>query len=281
MTITAYGSGAYRAAKPSSFVTGRAELSDLERQLATKQRAESYGDLGMDRRTSLDLNAKLSSLDCWLGGIALADVNLKLSTTSVENFAKLTSETVNDTRSNSYVASSTGRSAPQVLAEEKFKQTLDMLNISVNGRFLFSGKTSDVQPTVTYSEMMEGDGAGRAGLRQLISERRQADLGVSGLGRLTTGGAAATATIAEEAPAHGYGFKLAGASSSSAALTPTLTAGPPADIAVTVGSQPAAGDTLRNTQSAVVLENIISQFLFSKAADGPTAPNPAAAGVKK
>lgn len=247
MTITAYGTGAYRAAKPNSFVSNRAELTDLERQLATQQRAESYGDLGMDRRTSLDLNAKVSTLDSWLGGIALADVNLKLSTTAVENFAKLTSETVNDTRSNSYVASSTGRSAPQVLAEEKFKQTLDMLNSSVNGRYLFSGKTSDIQPTVSYSEMIEGDGAGRAGLRQMIDERRQADLGVGGLGRLTTGGAAATATIAEEAPTHSYGFKLAGAASSSAAMTPTYTAGPPADISVTVNSLPTAGDTLRIT----------------------------------
>ena len=33
----------------------------------------------------------------------------------------------------------------------------------------------------------------------------------------------------------------------------------------------AAGDTISNTQSAVVLENLISQFLYSKAADGVTA----------
>ena len=32
-----------------------------------------------------------------------------------------------------------------------------------------------------------------------------------------------------------------------------------------------AGDTISNTQSAVVLENLISQFLYSKAADGVTA----------
>lgn len=32
----------------------------------------------------------------------------------------------------------------------------------------------------------------------------------------------------------------------------------------------AAGDTIASTQSAVVLENLISQFLFSKAADGST-----------
>jgi phospholipid/cholesterol/gamma-HCH transport system substrate-binding protein len=39
----------------------------------------------------------------------------------------------------------------------------------------------------------------------------------------------------------------------------------------------AAGDTISTTQSAVVLENLISQFLFSKAADGkePSAKDPA------
>ncbi len=30
------------------------------------------------------------------------------------------------------------------------------------------------------------------------------------------------------------------------------------------------GDTIKSTQSAVVLENLISQFLYSKAADGPS-----------
>lgn len=37
----------------------------------------------------------------------------------------------------------------------------------------------------------------------------------------------------------------------------------------------AAGDVIKQTQSAVVLENLISQFLFNKAAD--TSPPPAAA----
>jgi phospholipid/cholesterol/gamma-HCH transport system substrate-binding protein len=46
----------------------------------------------------------------------------------------------------------------------------------------------------------------------------------------------------------------------------------------------AAGDTISQTQSAVVLESLISQFLFNKAADaGNGAPAPAApaTGAKK
>jgi phospholipid/cholesterol/gamma-HCH transport system substrate-binding protein len=40
----------------------------------------------------------------------------------------------------------------------------------------------------------------------------------------------------------------------------------------------AAGDTIRQTQSAVVLENLIGQFLFSRAAEAGDAP---ASGAKK
>lgn len=44
----------------------------------------------------------------------------------------------------------------------------------------------------------------------------------------------------------------------------------------------AAGDTITQTQSAVVLENLISQFLFNKAADsGTPGAQPAAGGDKK
>lgn len=245
MTITSYGTGAYRSARPADFSASRAQMDDLLRQLDTGKRSTTYAGLGMDRRVSLDLNGKLSSLDGWLDNIKRADTNLKLASQSVEMFAKLTNETKNDARADSYVPSASGRSAPQVLAEEKFKQALDLLNTDVGGRYLFSGRSADVRPVVDYSLIMDGDGAGRAGLKQLVSERQAADLGLNGLGRLTAGGAGTTATIAEEAGNPEYGFKLAGTSTDSAALVPTYTAGPPADISVNVTGKPEAGDELR------------------------------------
>jgi len=41
------------------------------------------------------------------------------------------------------------------------------------------------------------------------------------------------------------------------------------------------GDVVKQTQSAVVLENLISQFLFSKAAEGPSANGGGSAGGAK
>lgn len=243
MTINAYGTGAYRAASGPSFVGQRAQFDDLQRQLASKEKSTSYGGLGADRTVSLDLNAKLTTLDSWLDGIQLANTNLKLMSNGVGTFGKLVADARNNMTSNSYLPTASGQTAPQILAADKVKQTLDMLNTSVNGRYLFSGKTSDVEPTATFDQIMNGDGAGRAGVRQLIDERRQADLG-SGLGRLTAGGTGANATIAEEATVHPYGFKLAGVTTTGTGLTTALTAGPPANLAVTVAAQPQAGDTL-------------------------------------
>ena len=48
-----------------------------------------------------------------------------------------------------------------------------------------------------------------------------------------------------------------------------------------VGSNIAAGDTITQTQSALVLETLISQFLFSKAADTASSSPPPAAGAAK
>ncbi len=260
MTITSYGTGAYRLARPTDFTTSRAQMDDLLRQLDTGKRATSYAGLGMDRRVSLDLNGKLSTLNGWLENITRAETNLKLASQSVEMFAKLTQETRNDARPDSYVPSASGRSAPQLLAEEKFKQALDLLNTDVGGRFLFSGRSADKRPVLDYSLIMEGDGAGKAGLKQLISERQAADLGLTGLGRLTAAGAGTTATIAEEAGNPNYGFKLAGATSDSGAMAATYTAGPPAGISVDVTGVPEAGDKLRirldlpdGTQEEIVL----------------------------
>src|SRR3954462_543985 len=43
----------------------------------------------------------------------------------------------------------------------------------------------------------------------------------------------------------------------------------------------AAGDVIKSTQSAVVLESLISQFLFNKAADAGSTAAPPPAGTKK
>lgn len=248
MTIRSFSAGGYVASQRSDMFVGmRAELDSLNRQMATGKKETSYGALGTDRRISLDVHGKVSRLDGWLQGIQQADLRVKLMNQSAEGFNKLTQDAKGDVRVASYVLGANGQTTGQILVQDKMQQTIDMLNIDVDGRYLFSGKTTDTKPVETFDMIMNGDGAGRAGVRQLISERQQADMGTLLQGRLTVAGAGTAATIDEEAANPPYGFKIAGATSSTASITSAYTAGPPANLSMNVAANPVAGDTLRVT----------------------------------
>ncbi len=93
---------------------------------------------------------------------------------------------------------------------------------------------------------MNGDGA-RAGLKQVTSERKQADLGANGLGRLVVSAPTATSVQVAEDAVSPFGFKLAGVTTSisSATVTPS---GPPAASTVDLGAtNPNDGDTVKFT----------------------------------
>ncbi len=246
MSIDGFRPGSYRARQTSDqFVSSRAQLDNLQRQLATGKVAESYGGLGIDRRISLDINAKVSVIDGWQSGIERGNLRITMMSQSVERFSKLTQEAKGDIRPGSYVQTASGQTIGQMLSAEKLQQSVDLLNIDIEGRYMFSGRTTDTKPVVSYDLMMNGDGAGRAGIKDMIAERKLADIGVSGLGRLVVAGAGTNVTLDEEATNPAYGFKIAGGVSSTTAITTAFTAGPPANLTASVVGTPNQGDTVR------------------------------------
>jgi flagellin-like hook-associated protein FlgL len=245
--IESFKPGQYAAKQTADrFVSLRAQLDDLQRQMSTGKKSDTVGGLGIDRRVSLDVRGKLASINSWTNTIEQGELRLKVMSQAAERFAKMTLEAKGDFRPNSYMLTSSGQTPGQILATEKFQQSIDALNLDVNGRYLFSGRATDVKPVETFTLMMNGDGTGRAGIKQLISERRQADIG-AGQGRLTVASAGAVATIDEEAANPPYGFKIAGATTTSSALSAVVTAGPPANLSVTVGGVVNPGEELTVT----------------------------------
>jgi flagellin-like hook-associated protein FlgL len=246
MAINSFSAGGYAArVRSDQLVSLRADFDNLQRQLTTGKKASTYGELGIDRRISLDVHAKVSRLDGWLAGIEQADLRIKFQNQSTEAFVKATQDAKSDVRPASYVLTATGKTTGQILVEDKLRQTIDSLNVDIDGRYLFSGRTTDTKPVETFDRILNGDGAGRAGVIQLISERRQADLGTALQGRLAVGGVGTTITLDEEAANPPYGFKIAGAISSTAAITSTYTAGTPASLALNVTGTPVVGDTVK------------------------------------
>jgi flagellar hook-associated protein 3 FlgL len=130
------------------------------------------------------------------------------------------------------------------LARTSLDELLSLLNTQAGDRYLFSGRATDTPAVETMDHILNGNGA-QAGLKQLISERNQADLGASGLGRLTISAPTATSISVDEDAVSPFGFKLASISSN---LTNGVVGGPagaPPSVSIDLtGGNPNDGDTV-------------------------------------
>ncbi len=240
MSVSGIGSGSSRMIQ--SLLTMRAQLDDLQRQLGTGKRADTYAGLGVDRGLSVGLRAHLSAVGDYGDTITTVNVRLDLAQSSLSRLSDISGEiggVINGSTSDD------GRTTAQIAAMNALGEALGLLNTQAGDRYIFSGLASDQPAVASIEEILDGDGA-RAGLKQIIAERNQADLGASGLGRLVVSSPTATAVQVAEDAVSPFGFKLAGISSTIPGATLSGPAGAPAAASVDLGAvNPAAGETVR------------------------------------
>jgi flagellin-like hook-associated protein FlgL len=166
--------------------------------------------------------------------------------TALTQFHSVSQQTKSPILQSQYALDGSTQTQDQTTVKSTLDTLVGMLNTSVDGRFLFSGRAVDQEPVETTDHILNGDGL-KAGLTQVISERKQADLGASGLGRLTVGAPGGSVTsLAEDAGP--FGFKLAGATTTIAGATVSAPAGSPPSMTVDLGpTNPNDGDTVTFT----------------------------------
>lgn len=228
-----------------SLVGMRAQLGDLQRQLATGKRADDYAGIGIDRGLTVGLRSHLSAIAAYGDTITSVDVRLELAQTALTRVADIGRETKAVAAE---MTSVDGRATAQTTAMSGLGEILGLLNTRAGDRYLFSGLSSDKPAVGSLGEILDGDGA-RAGFKQIVAERLQADLGASELGRVAVSSLSPTAVaVSEEAPATVFGFKLAAIASSLTGSTVTGPAGAPPQVSVDLGAtNPNAGDAVRFT----------------------------------
>lgn len=224
----------------SSLVDMRAQFDDLQRQLSTGQKSDTYAGLGVGSGLTVGLNAQLSAIASYDNGIdtAMTRVNLaqQVLTSMTSTAGSVRTALVQANGADSQF------STVQAQAQSALQQLLGVLNTQAGNRYLFSGRATDTPAVASYDAIMNGDGA-RAGLKQLIAERNQADLGADGMGRLAVSSPAA-GTVAVTEDAGPFGFKLASVNSNLTNATVAGPAGSPAALSVAFGGQPNEGDSI-------------------------------------
>jgi hypothetical protein len=223
-----------------SLVDMRAQLADLQRQLGTGKKSETYAGLGIDRGLTLGLRSHLAALTGYNDTISNVNVRLDLGQAALTRM----SEIGRDTKSAIAATSPLSAQIAQQAARSGLGEMLSLLNTQAGDRYIFSGLSTDTAPVESIDHILEGDGA-RAGLKQLINERYQADLGTGGLGRLVVSAPSATSvSVAEDVAGSVFGFKLAAVSTTMTGATVSAPAGSPPVMSVDLGANPNAGETV-------------------------------------
>ncbi len=225
-------------------ITGtRNQLLDLQRQLGTGKIAETYGGLdGTARLTILSMRAETSAINSYQRIIQNVDVQLRIGLQTVERFADMSSFTKTDFFNSTFDLVDGKKTIPQRTAQTSLDEMVALLNSEVNGSFLFGGRDSDGKPVVDVDTMLNGNGP-KAGLNQLVSERRAADLGVDGRGRMAINNTGTTVTLGEELAGLPFGMKFVNVTNSLPAGQVTGPIGSPSVMSVAFGAPlPADGD---------------------------------------
>lgn len=225
----------------------RRQLDDLQRQLGSGKKAATYAGLGLDRGLTVGLRSQLSAISGFQQTITQGGVRLELMQTALQQISTVGQNTKMQILQSQFVLHGDVQTQDQKNARQLLDQMLSLLNTRADERYLFSGRSVDQPPVEAADPIINGDGL-RAGFKQVMDERRRADLGLAGLGRLLVGSGTppvATTVSLDEEDTSPFGFKLAGVVSNLAGSTATGPSGSPASLAVDLGAIPNDGETAR------------------------------------
>lgn len=227
----------------------KAQMADLQNQLTSGKKSTTYSGMGANGGFAIAARAQLSNIAAYTDTMMKINTNIHVANTALQALSDIGTQLQNAALSGSQALNSAGQTAGQQTAVAQFSSVVGILNTQAGDRYVFSGSEIYTQPVASSDLILNGDGAGRAGLKQVISERRQADLGAGGLGRIAISSPTATSVaVAEDVSPSVYGMKLQSVSSSLTGATVTGPAGTPPAISIDLGAaNPADGDTVSFT----------------------------------
>ena len=225
------------------------QLTTLEQQLGSGQKSQTYSGLGSQSGVAVALNAQLAALTSYDDTITTAGTTIGLQQSVLQQIAQTASSVQAATvQQSGFAIDNSGQTTTQESGQSQLAQILTLLNSQDGNGYLFSGSAVNQPSVATVDQILNGNGA-QAGLKQVIAERNQADLGADGLGRLVIPAASGTTvSVSEDAANSPFGLKLASVNSSLTGATVTGPSGSPASISVDLGaSNPSDGDTITFT----------------------------------
>lgn len=222
------------------------QLNNLQVQLASGEKSTTYSGMGTGEGFAIAARAQLANITGYQNTITNVGTTISAANTALQSLATSSENVETAANSGSQTLNSNGQTAGQVTAVSQLSSMLSVLNTQAGNGYIFSGAATNTPSVASADAILNGNGA-QAGLTQVISEREQADLGTTGLGRLTVSSPTTTSvSLAQDSSP--FGMKLSAVSSTLTGATVTGPTGSPAAISVDLGTtNPNPGDQLNIT----------------------------------
>ncbi len=218
------------------------QLATLQSQLTTGTKSTTYAGMGVNEGFAIAARAQLANISAFSDTMSNINTNIGIANTALQSMVDIGTTVLNSANGSSQALNSAGQSIAQQTATSQLSSMLGILNMQAGDRYLFSGSAINT-PSVASADNIINGTTTQAGLKQVISERAQAD-GTSGLGRLVLSSPTPTSVqVAEDVAGSPFGLKLSAVSSTLTGATVTGPAGSPAAVSVDLGAtNPNNGD---------------------------------------
>jgi flagellar hook-associated protein 3 FlgL len=208
------------------------QLSDLSTQLSTGTKSTNYAGMGVDEGFAIAARSQLANISAF--GDTMTNVNTIISAanTALQSLSDTGGQVQSNAAATPQNLTSTGQTIGQQNALSELSSIVGILNTQVGDRYIFSGNAISTPAVASADDILNGTGT-KAGLKQVIAERLQADLGSSEMGRLVLSSPSATSVqVGEDVAGSPFGLKLASVSSSLTNATVTGPSGSPPAVSV-------------------------------------------------
>ena len=224
------------------------QLSDLSTSLSTGVKSQTYAGMGVNEGFAIAARSQLANISAFSDTMTNVTTMIDSANTALQSLSTITGQVQSTAASTPQNLTSTGQTLGQQNATSQLSAIVGILNTQVGDRYIFSGTAINTPAVASPDDILNGTST-QAGLKQVIAERKQADLGSNGLGRLTLSAPAAMPIqVAEDVAGSPFGLKLSAVSSSLTNAVVTSPSGSPTAVSVDLtAGNPNPGDQISLT----------------------------------
>ena len=260
------------------------QLADLSTQLSTGKLSQTYSGMGTNEGLAIAARSQISNIGGYTDTMTNINTSIQIANQALQSLVSMRSTLRTGVSSSPQNLNSVGQTIAQTTAASQFSAMVGILNTQAGDRYLFSGNAINTPSVASDTDILNGTST-TAGLKTVMAERRAADLGADGLGRLVQSQVAGVITVAEDSSTSPFGLKIAAVSSTLTGATVTGPSGSPVSFSVNLnGVNPNNGDKLTvqftlpdgtTDQIEVTASSATPPPTGSFAIDNSTPPNPA------